>query len=566
MSKTRSAGNGHDDFHSREFEKRRRPWWFLPLLLVVIILIFICCVYYITQVPGEFVAIPETTGMENPILYDGHPDYSAAIEGLFDALAGPPEENGFREFLIACGPPVLGETKMMNKAEWADIPNDKKFYFYEQTWLPLCRKLEIDPHAVPVHLESRCFLESATRFGEDLDATEYLKELTSRPWSAEDHPELALWLEERAPVLDLFGECVRKSNFLRTFELSRTIRFLYMWDMSSHHFRGVAQDLLVRISNRIERGEIATAWFDAMSILYLSRHHLTRNPLQMSIISRISLETTAFEGINLILGSGNPDDELLRKFASDLAELPQPYFFASRIELDKFERYNLLYLISTKDPRVSGTLFDRQNANLPCFFPELVARAAEGGIDPNIAAAELSKLYDDIELGIEGLKRFDQLEIDAKKVLIEKLVVKSRECQDKIDNELTSSTQIWTIQARSKVVARAIFATEVFIDDPLRDTYPWIFDEMEARKNLAETAIGLERFRLASGDYPEKLEELCPKYLPEVPRDPFGEKIIYKPRPNDEFNYLIYSLGRNKTDEGGDSEKRNDIVFEKTAN
>ncbi len=61
-----------------------------------------------------------------------------------------------------------------------------------------------------------------------------------------------------------------------------------------------------------------------------------------------------------------------------------------------------------------------------------------------------------------------------------------------------------------------------------------------ARIDSARTALAIERYRLATGKLPERLAELVPQYLKEVPIDPFdGNPIRYK---RTEPGYLLYSI------------------------
>ena len=64
--------------------------------------------------------------------------------------------------------------------------------------------------------------------------------------------------------------------------------------------------------------------------------------------------------------------------------------------------------------------------------------------------------------------------------------------------------------------------------------------------------IALEQFRNKNGRLPQKLEELAPAFLAEVPKDPFtGSELLYHPLPN---GYVIYSVGRDLIDDGGKEE------------
>jgi hypothetical protein len=66
----------------------------------------------------------------------------------------------------------------------------------------------------------------------------------------------------------------------------------------------------------------------------------------------------------------------------------------------------------------------------------------------------------------------------------------------------------------------------------------------------ARVAVAAERFRRDRGDLPGALSDLVPKYLTEIPVDPFsGHALVFRPAAN---AYTIYSLGPNQKDDGGD--------------
>ncbi len=70
-----------------------------------------------------------------------------------------------------------------------------------------------------------------------------------------------------------------------------------------------------------------------------------------------------------------------------------------------------------------------------------------------------------------------------------------------------------------------------------------------ARQRLASTELALAAFRTEEGRFPHRLEELVPEYLPGLPYDPFsGQPIVYRPQDD---NYLLYSFGEDRDDDGG---------------
>lgn len=63
-------------------------------------------------------------------------------------------------------------------------------------------------------------------------------------------------------------------------------------------------------------------------------------------------------------------------------------------------------------------------------------------------------------------------------------------------------------------------------------------------------ACALERYQLANGQFPEKLESLVPRFISQLPHDVItGEP--YKYRRTDDSRFVLYSIGWNEKDDGG---------------
>jgi hypothetical protein len=68
--------------------------------------------------------------------------------------------------------------------------------------------------------------------------------------------------------------------------------------------------------------------------------------------------------------------------------------------------------------------------------------------------------------------------------------------------------------------------------------------------NEAYIACGLERYRLAHGEYPKTLEELVPQFAEKLPRDIIGgQPLRYNGTADGRF--VLYSVGWNGRDDGG---------------
>lgn len=74
----------------------------------------------------------------------------------------------------------------------------------------------------------------------------------------------------------------------------------------------------------------------------------------------------------------------------------------------------------------------------------------------------------------------------------------------------------------------------------------------ETARQLILTTIALRRYHLVHGNYPDSLDKLVPGYLSALPQDYYSTETL-KYRPLDGGTYLLYSIGEDGTDDGGDA-------------
>jgi hypothetical protein len=68
--------------------------------------------------------------------------------------------------------------------------------------------------------------------------------------------------------------------------------------------------------------------------------------------------------------------------------------------------------------------------------------------------------------------------------------------------------------------------------------------------DLARVACALERYHLAHGEYPAMFDALAPLFIEKLPHDIIGGQPLHYLRTND-GKFLLYSVGWNETDDGG---------------
>jgi hypothetical protein len=72
----------------------------------------------------------------------------------------------------------------------------------------------------------------------------------------------------------------------------------------------------------------------------------------------------------------------------------------------------------------------------------------------------------------------------------------------------------------------------------------------QSSADLARTAIAIERYRLARGEFPESLDALAPQFVAKVPHDVIGGQSL-KYRRTSDGQFVLYSIGWNEADDGG---------------
>jgi hypothetical protein len=73
----------------------------------------------------------------------------------------------------------------------------------------------------------------------------------------------------------------------------------------------------------------------------------------------------------------------------------------------------------------------------------------------------------------------------------------------------------------------------------------------ETAKEMVATAVALKSYRLKHGNYAANLDLLTPEFIAKIPLDPVdGNPLRY--RRNSDETFLLYSVGENGRDDGGD--------------
>jgi hypothetical protein len=88
----------------------------------------------------------------------------------------------------------------------------------------------------------------------------------------------------------------------------------------------------------------------------------------------------------------------------------------------------------------------------------------------------------------------------------------------------------------------------MFIDPSIFPQAERFWREVETELELLEVALAVRLYRLERGRSPARLGEMERRWLPQVPRDPWGQSIVYRLKHRQP---VIYSLGPDGRDDGG---------------
>ncbi len=249
----------------------------------------------------------------SPKSADAAPDYENGIGINFPELYNlkqaesfpAPEDNGMTLLVRALGPRALDYGLYADSVPWEKFPTDRKTKkWFKETWTPTCEKLGLDPKAKPTALDDLSLTAWIMKYGitgketppedpDDAGFYEYWEKnerkvgLVPRlaanacyirlmgPWTAEEFPTAAKWIEARADLYDLYAQAARKPGF-RAWRVCKDEPFAAAGFLlpDSQIVREIARQFQIRAYYRIGKGDFAGAIDDVETTTLFSRRLL----------------------------------------------------------------------------------------------------------------------------------------------------------------------------------------------------------------------------------------------------------------------------------------------------
>jgi hypothetical protein len=469
----------------------------------------------------------ETTYVDGPLDNDGYIDYESALnERLSKGIK--PENNANVLLWKALGPKPEGGNGM-----------PPKFF----RWLGIEEPPERGEYFIGLFRFSRDHLKL-----EPGEATEAINDEQSRasqrPWTANEHPEIARWLQLNEKPLAVAIEASKRPEYFNPLVSGRTEKertgLISALLPGVQKCRELAAALTARAMLRAGEGKFDEAWQDLLACHRLGRL-LSRGATLIETLVGIAVDAIASNTELALLERAKPTAKQAQAWLRDLQALPPMSPMADKIDLA--ERFMFLDSVVLLRRGNAGMLQGLAGDGPPFKKPDPKARQALESLDWEPVLRNGNGWYDRIVAAMHNKDR-----------------VAREKAFDQIDEELKALKNVGTDptdvllalqQGRDpgKQVSEKIGHVLIGLFMPAaRKVQGAAYRTEQIQRNL-HLAFALAAYKADHGAYPPKLADLAPKYLPKVPDDIFsGKALIYRPSEN---GYLLYSVGANGKDEGG---------------
>ncbi|MGL6194426.1 MAG: hypothetical protein ACRC2T_06340, partial [Thermoguttaceae bacterium] len=393
------------------------------------------------------------------------------------------------------------------------------------------------------------------------------------PWGGEYKEKAEKWVAENSAALDLFAEAVRKPAFFVPYIATKPIThpsFLneISADNTYYFFRDISRGLQMRILHSLEHQNIEQAFADLETMLLLLKH-----------TSKTFCSFTQFYIIPVIWGNANESIKCIIKFGNlDVAQISRLEKMYNEVAIPTFSTLVFIYRMD-----VTNNLYYTFNGDIFANLSNKVFHSEKSDFENRVASIMAPLFFASTRYFIAtGI--FEQFQLIADR--FEKIAEEpfSRDNFERYQNECEARRKtryslsnlsfagflfeiVKTGALRSVSNSIADTSIKLTLDTSIEPGNNSIY-RLEAEKRMFNIMFALEKYRLEhDGQYPEKLDELVPQYLPELPLDPYtkGDEFHFritapKPDTTDEretiaktldLQYEIYSVGPNGLDDDG---------------
>lgn len=475
----------------------------------------------------------ETTRITEPLDDEGFPDYIAALNQSFGK--GATRQNNFLvEMCRVVGPRDMDETFRI------------EFF----------KRLGVEPPADDGDYLVGFYDFAKQQLGVDAPTYDELNELEeksqTKPWRAKDNPLVARWLNRYDGHLTRIAAASKRTHChapLIAFADEGTPAMLVAVLLPTLQYqRMLARALLTRAMLRLGDGIIEAAWSDALAIYRMARL-VGRGPTLIDALVAYAMDSIGWDATAAIARHDKLTKQQIATFRRDLRSLAKVANVNQKI--DTAERYMFLDCVCAV-ARTGPKLLTQVTA-LTSFEDEGEARMDELGrqlansaVDWNEVLRMGNQYYDRLA-AIGRIQDAERRGLESGKFEsdIKALAVAVKEGLPGAPLLLLGGAE------GRKLFSRQVGGIFISLLMPALGSVADSQHRVETRMTMADLALALADFKLDHGKYPDDVTELQPNYVNPLPSDAFsGVPFRYSRDGND---YLLYSIGVNRQDDGGRS-------------
>jgi hypothetical protein len=466
----------------------------------------------------------ETTFVTEPLNADGYIDYVAALNEHW-RRGVTPENNANVLLWKAFGPHPGGATMPAEFFKWMGIkpPPEQGDYF-----IPMSR-----------------FARHQLKLGPGPDVTAIEEELTrcsQRVWKESEHTNIAAWLKANEKPLAVVLEATKRTHYYSPLAPKRSKKgpalLINALLPGVQECRGLASALSVRALLCAGEGRFDGAWQDLLACHRLGRL-VGRGATMIELLVGIAIDAVADKADLAFLERIDWKADRMKQCVRELRQLPPMPRLPDTVDFG--ERFWMLEIIGTIDrygPEVLENLADG-----PAKEPTPLTKLFRAKVDYEPALRIANRWYNRIAnaLRVEDramrARQLNQIEADL------------RELKKKTQESMAGMVELLFAPDSDKIRGEKTGNILICLMLPAFNKVLSARERCDQLQDNLSVAFALAAYRRDHGRYPKELAALAPKYLDKVPADLFsGKPLIYRPSEN---GYLLYSVGVNGRDEGG---------------
>ncbi|MCG6154945.1 hypothetical protein [Rubinisphaera margarita] len=475
---------------------------------------------------------PETTYINEPLKPNGLPDYAAALNARMSEGITP-ETNAVVGLWQVLGPKLSGLRMEIDR--------------------PMSDAVGIEPlpdegdYLVPSHQFFQHFITERAP-GATPEQTEFVwneiekrfEQTWNEPWRRDDFQEIALWLDANDVPFAQVEAAVQRPHYFRpvvfgtnTPPEDQLLMLVLLPDVQ--HYRQLARMIMARAMMHIGEGELDAAIRDLTTVHRLA-YQVSRGWTLVEFLVGGAISEMAARG-DIALAS---HPELTAPQAAAYRRLltafgPQRSTLVEQVSVgERFIALDSTIALAAGQNIEAGMITENDQVG------DVIAWLAERSLDWDTVLTVINGYYDRLsgilrETSVRTrAKQLDQLAKDLQEVRTQMLLPETR-------LELVTAGP----QRRGDAMGHLIGST---LTRQIQYMDRWL-GRYETRLTLSITALALAEYRSLHDRYPPALNELVPKFLPEVPDDPYsGEPLQYRTSDGGQSAELA-SLGRDRIDD-----------------